>query len=285
MFLISSAYPLAGFWFSDAAGICSFVIGIILLALFDFFLFRFVRKVWIIVTISSLEVAIILSSAFGMWFLTLASVLILLALLIVVSIIYQNEVRAFFESIDIKRDIKKLFRKKNTVKPEYIFDREKVYREIYKSVVDMSQVKRGALITVMRKDDILDDSKIGSIVKQRGVDLNAPVKAELIETIFYEGTRLHDGAIVIKDDKIARAAVFFQSTSKALTGKYGSRHQAALGISENSDSVTVIVSEETGRIAIAFQGELIPVNPDNFMRIFLECMATEPTVQDSSDEK
>ena len=138
----------------------------------------------------------------------------------------------------------------------------------------MSQEKRGALITVMKKDDILDPSKVGTVVKQRGVDLDAPVKAELLETIFYVGTRLHDGAVV-----------FFQSTRQALTGKYRPRHQAALGISENSDSVTIIVSEETGRIGIAFQGELIPVNPDNFMRIFTEYMAYEPTVSNSEDGK
>jgi hypothetical protein len=140
--------------------------------------------------------------------------------------------------------------------PEAIFDREAVYEKVYTAIVDMSRVKRGALITFEKKDNLLDEAKVGTIIKQRGVDVNAPVSAELLETIFYEGTRLHDGAVIIKDDKIARAAVFFTSTARPLTGKYGSRHQAAIGISENSDSVTVIVSEETGRIAIAFQGEL-----------------------------
>jgi diadenylate cyclase len=145
----------------------------------------------------------------------------------------------------------------------------------------MSRLKRGAIITFMKKDNILDDSKVGTIVKQRGVDVNAPVSAELLETIFYEGTRLHDGAVIIKDDKIARAAVFFASTARPLTGKYGSRHQAAIGISENSDSVTIVVSEETGRISIAFQGELTSVTPDSFLRVFEDDMAFEISDEDS----
>jgi diadenylate cyclase len=150
--------------------------------------------------------------------------------------------------------------------------------------VDMSRLKRGALITFMKKDDLLDDTKVGTIIKQRGVDVDAPVSVELLETIFYEGTRLHDGAVVIKDDKIARAAVFFTSTARPLTGKYGSRHQAAIGISENSDSVTVIVSEETGRISIAFQGELTPVTPDNFLRVFEDDMAYDASALANNGE-
>ncbi len=149
----------------------------------------------------------------------------------------------------------------------------------------MSKVKCGALITVMKNDDILDSSQMGSVIKQTGVDLNAPIKAELLETIFYEGTRLHDGAVVIKDDKIARAAVFFQSTSKALTGKYGARHQAALGISENSDAVTIVVSEETGRIALAIQGEFTPVNPDTLLRTFTEAMVSTSSIEVSEENK
>ena len=283
--MMNGQYPFAGYGFDNAAGICSFVFGLLFLALFDFAIFRLVKKIWVWIVAGVLEILIVISAGFGMWFLTLIACLILLIFAMLLFIVSQNEVRSFFENANWKKNVKDLFRKGKKVKPEYIFDREKVYREIYRAVVDMSQEKRGALITVMKKDDILDPSKVGTVVKQHGVDLDAPVKAELLETIFYVGTRLHDGAVVIKGDKIARAAVFFQSTRQALTGKYGSRHQAALGISENSDSVTIIVSEETGRIGIAFQGELIPVNPDNFMRIFTEYMAYEPTVSNSEDGK
>lgn len=285
MFLMNGEYPLAGYWFNDAAGICSFIFSLLFFIALDLAILRLTKKVWIIISACVLEIASMTSAAFGMWYLSIITLVILIILLTLVAIISQNEIRAFFESVNWTKDLKKLFVKKDKkVKPEYIFDRDKVYREIYKAVVNMSQEKRGALITIMRNDDLLDSSKIGSVIKQRGVDLNAPVKSELLETIFYVGTRLHDGAVIIKDDKIARAAVFFQSTNKALTGKYGSRHQAAIGISENSDSVTIIVSEETGRISIAFQGELTPVNPDNFMRIFQDCMATESVSEEPQEE-
>jgi len=109
---------------------------------------------------------------------------------------------------------------------------------------------------------------------KNGTILNAPVSSELIQTIFYPGTRLHDGAVVIRGDKIVAASVYFTPTNRPLTGKYGSRHRAAYGISESTDSVTIVVSEETGRISIAFQGELTPVAPDDLLRIFEEDMAT-----------
>ena len=85
-------------------------------------------------------------------------------------------------------------------------------------------------------------------------------------TIFYPGTRLHDGAVVLRKDHILAASVYYTPTTKPLTGKFGSRHRAAIGISEVSDSVTVVVSEETGRISLAVAGELIHVPADNFLR-------------------
>lgn len=284
--MMNANFPLAGYGFDTPEGICSFVFGLLFFILFDFAMYKLIKKIWAWIVALLLEASITVSLAFGMWYFALVSVIILLFLGMVTFIINQNEIRSFFENLNWKTDLKNMFHKnKKKVEPEYIFDREKVYNEIYKAVVNMSQEKRGALITIMRKDDILDPSKVGTVIKQRGVDLNSPIKAELLETIFYVGTRLHDGAVVIKDDKILRAAVFFQSTRQALTGKYGSRHQAALGISENSDSVTIVVSEETGRIAIAFQGELTSVNPDTFMRVFMEDMDSETAISNSSEEK
>lgn len=167
-------------------------------------------------------------------------------------------------------------RKADSKKPETLIDREQVYQNVKTAVLEMSQKKIGALITFMRKDDLLAPSMVGPIIKQRGVDINAPVTPELIETIFFEGTRLHDGGIIIKDDKIARAAVFYNPTTTPMTGKFGSRHQAAKGISENTDSVTVLVSEETGKISLAVDGEMIPLNPDNFMQILEYYIDLEP---------
>ena len=255
----------------DANWVISLVIALVIIGLGDFLLFKFVshHPVFIAATVL-LEAGIVVSySVPNFDILGIVSGAALLLLVTGAILINMNAVRATM----LNGMFKKEFWKRKKVEPEMVFDRDDLYKAIYKAVIDMSMMKRGCLITFMKKDDLLDDDKIPSVVKQRGVDVNAPVTPELLETIFYVGTPLHDGAVIIKKDKIARAAVFFVATSKPLTGKYGSRHQAALGISENTDAVTIIVSEETGRIGIAFQGDITPDTPDTFMRVFEEDMA------------
>ena len=150
-----------------------------------------------------------------------------------------------------------------------------MYAQIQTAVITMSKQKIGAIITFEKKDNLDDVMKSGTII-------NAPVSAELLQTIFYEGTRLHDGAVIIRNDMIVAASVYFTPTTRPLTGKFGSRHRAAIGISEICDAVTVVVSEETGRISIAHKGELTTVTPDNFLSTFEEAMAfqSEPKKDD-----
>ena len=81
--------------------------------------------------------------------------------------------------------------------------------------------------------------------------------------------------MVIRRDYILAASVYYTPTTKPLTGKFGSRHRAAIGISEVTDSVTIVVSEETGRISLAVGGELIHVSSDNFIRTFEDYMLAE----------
>jgi len=258
----------------NANVIVDFVLAILVIAGLDYLLFKFIKRAFpVVFTLAAESVFLI---GYILKFQYLCYVVGIAFIIVEISILFANlsEYRALAANGFKGKSGLEIFPKRShSPSPEAIFDREAVYEKVYTAIIDMSRVKRGALITFEKKDNLLDEAKVGTIIKQRGVDVNAPVSAELLETIFYEGTRLHDGAVIIKDDKIARAAVFFTSTARPLTGKYGSRHQAAIGISENSDSVTVIVSEETGRIAIAFQGELTPVTPDNFLRIFEDDMA------------
>lgn len=146
-----------------------------------------------------------------------------------------------------------------------IYDKEELYHQIKLAVENLSKTKTGALLTFEKKTPLTDVIKNGTMI-------NAPFTSEIVTTIFYPGTRLHDGAIVIRDNQILAASVYFTATTKPLNGKYGSRHRAAIGISEITDSVTIVVSEETGRVSIAYNGDLIPTNPDNFIRIFQEYM-------------
>ncbi len=143
---------------------------------------------------------------------------------------------------------------------------DEFYNKINETVKILSKTKTGALLTFEKKDDLTE-------IMKNGTQINSPISVELIQTIFYPGTRLHDGAIVIRGDKIVAASVYYTPTTKALTGKYGSRHRAAFGISEISDSVTVVVSEETGRISIAYEGRLEPVAQDEFLNEFVEYMS------------
>ena len=166
---------------------------------------------------------------------------------------------------------KSFLRKKVSKQPvvEKIYDTHTLYQIIDDAVRSLSSTKTGALITFQKKYDLKPFMK-------NGVDLGGcPVTKELLVTIFYPGTRLHDGAVVIKDGKIVAASVYYALTTRPLNGKYGSRHRAAIGISEISDSVTIVVSEETGRISIATNGEINSVTIDDFLNTFTNLMDQE----------
>lgn len=156
-------------------------------------------------------------------------------------------------------------KKKNVEVEKQVTPKEQVYKTIAAAVKNLSKTKTGAILTFEKNTPLNDVIKNGTII-------NAPVCQELIETIFYEGTRLHDGAVVIRGDKILAASVYFEPTKRALKGKYGSRHRAAFGISEITDAVTVVVSEETGRISIAYKARMESCTLDNFYDEFVDFM-------------
>ena len=149
-----------------------------------------------------------------------------------------------------------------------IFDSKAFYEQVGQAVSALSKGRIGALMTFEKSTSLADLTK-------NGVSVHAPFSPELIMTIFYPGTRLHDGAVVIKGNEIVSAAVFYTPTTKAYAGKYGSRHRAAIGISEISDSVTVVVSEETGRISFAVNGELESCDASNFVQVLETYMAVK----------
>ena len=149
---------------------------------------------------------------------------------------------------------------------EKIYDTQLLYKNIESAVISLSNARIGAIMTFEKNTDLKD-------IMKNGVPIHAPVTPEILLTIFYPGTRLHDGAVVIHGNEIIAASVFFTPTTKPFAGKYGSRHRAAIGISEVSDAVTVVVSEETGRISFAVNGDLESVNQANFLRVFENYMA------------
>ena len=124
--------------------------------------------------------------------------------------------------------------------------------ELKNAVYHMSEIKQGALIVLMGKDDIF---KNGTVI-QPGTVVNHKVEEKYLTDMFIEGTPLHDGAAIINGDIILNAAAFVEPSKDPVHGKFGSRHQAALGISETSDAITILVSEETGNVSIAFNGRM-----------------------------
>jgi len=129
-------------------------------------------------------------------------------------------------------------------------EKEKMLSKVCESCLSMSKSRIGALIVIER------EIKIGDIVGT-GITLNADVTAELLTNIFVPKTPLHDGAVIIRNNKIEAASCFLPlSQNPNVSKELGTRHRAGLGISEESDAVVVIVSEETGGISIACGGEL-----------------------------
>ena len=144
--------------------------------------------------------------------------------------------------------------------------RATIIEEVVQAVEKLSERRHGALIVLER------DSTLGDFVRT-GIPLNAAVTSQLLLTIFWPKTELHDGAIIIgRDGKVAAAAAVLPLTaSRNLpTRKMGTRHRAALGISEVSDAVCVLVSEETGRVAITQGGRMLSRVEQDRLRALLE---------------
>ncbi len=265
--------------FSSLTTILTLVLSIVAFAIIDVVFYGLVKRKTPRIFILVSEAAVILSWIFSLDLLLYILLGLLLTGVLVSCFTNMSEVRIFTANVMKGKANFDFFHHSQKVRPEAVYDREEVFKKVDTAIRTLSKQKIGALITFEKNDDLTEIMKNGTI-------LNAPVSAELLQTIFYPGTRLHDGAVIIRGDKIAAASVYYTPTSRPLTGKYGSRHRAAYGICETTDSVTIVVSEETGRISIAFQGELTSVAPDELLRIFEEDMATvSETSEDNPNEQ
>ena len=131
-------------------------------------------------------------------------------------------------------------------------EKENTINIICDSVEYLASRKIGALITFERKDSLME-----FVNKTSSIKLDADITQELITTIFTPGTACHDGAIIIRHNKIASAATYFTLTDNYDIPKtLGTRHRAAIGLSEKNDSVTIVVSEETGYISFVINGKI-----------------------------
>jgi len=173
---------------------------------------------------------------------------------VAVLILFQPEIRSMLEKVGKTTTIFN----NNVTEGEYVH----MINQLVEACTAMSKTKTGALITIQQSQSIEDHI-------EPGIKMDSEVSSELIKTIFQYGTPMHDGAVIIQGVKIACAAAYFPPTTKDLPSKYGARHRAAVGISEITDSITIIVSEETGNISVAIRGQLTQYKPEGLQRLLM----------------
>jgi len=161
-------------------------------------------------------------------------------------IVFQSELRSFLEKMGGNSIISGLNKKNNGSNQVTM----RCIESVVEACIAFSEEKTGALIVFERS------TKLGDVIKT-GTVINADPDAFLIKNIFYDKAPLHDGAMVIRDNRLYAAGCFLPlSSSENIIKDLGTRHRAAIGMSENSDSIVVVVSEETGIISIANDGAL-----------------------------
>lgn len=197
----------------------------------------------------------------------LAGVLVTYGFLAII-IIFQPEIRSVLERLGKSS----VFSRLNTLSSN---ERLKLVDEIVTATMNLSNSRIGALITLEQGHSLSDFIKTGT-------PMNSLVTSDLLQTIFVPTTPLHDGAVIIQGDRIACASAYFPPTNLEAPSRYGARHRAAMGISEITDSVTVVVSEKSGRISIAEEGKLTQMTQAT-LRAYLEKVVLQDEF-DLSDE-
>ena len=195
--------------------------------------------------------------------------------MIAVIVIFQPELRRALEQLGTNKFAKFIGIDKD------IATRTK--EDIYKVVIaveELSKTKTGALIVLERDINIQD-------IIEKGIPVNAEVSPQLLVNIFVPNTPLHDGAVVIGNNKILAAACVLPLVDDGNIDKgLGTRHRAAIGMSKESDSIVVVVSEETGKISIAKDGVLIAdVNEEALKKILITNIVTKRFVVDKKEAK
>ena len=167
-----------------------------------------------------------------------------------VVVILQPELRRAVEELGQKNIISSIIPITVGRGPEGGRFSDKTINEIVKACVEMGRARTGALI-VMEKDESLTD------YERTGIEIDGVVTSQLLINIFEHNTPLHDGAVIVRGDRVTSATCYLPlSDNMRLSKELGTRHRAGVGISEVTDSLTIIVSEETGKISVAYGGDL-----------------------------
>lgn len=188
---------------------------------------------------------------------------------IAVIIIFQPEFRRALEQLGRRNYLSSFFNSDETKSGKKL--EKKVLNEIAKAVYAMAEVKTGALIVIEQ------EVKLGDY-ERTGITIDGEVTSQLLINIFEHNTPLHDGAVLIRNNRIVSATCYLPlSDNLDINKSLGTRHRAAIGVSEVSDSITVIVSEETGAVSLAHNGMIYrSLSQDKFVEKIEELSKNEP---------
>lgn len=178
--------------------------------------------------------------------------------IIAVVVIFQPEIRRFLQMLGLQQNqrISRFFGGENN-------DDDLDVDSLVKACIDMGETKTGALIVLQQTSDL-------SLMAEGGIAVDAKVSPSLLENLFFKNSPLHDGAIIINRNRVVAARCILPSTQSQVPKSYGTRHRAALGMSEVSDAIILVVSEETGALSIA-QGGVIQrdIEPEKFKSVLV----------------
>lgn len=171
--------------------------------------------------------------------------------IIALVVIFQPELRRALDRLGKQSFFMKWFSFGNAEQEKVELFNDRVINEIVKATFEMAKVKTGALI-VIAKDDILTEWI------RTGIDVDAKVTSQLLINIFEKNTPLHDGAVIINGDRVVSATCYLpMSDNMDLDKELGTRHRAAVGMTEVTDTTVIVVSEETGKVSVSADGKLI----------------------------
>ena len=248
------------------------LIDILLVALFMFGIYRMTRGtnapyiftgilvvyfVWVVVRALNME---LLSTILGQ----LVSVGV-----IALIILFQPELRTFLQAIGRRQGgfsfLSRIFNARTGQEP--------ALQPIITACSEMSATKTGALIVLTQRSDLTD-------IVESGITVDARVSVAILENIFFKNAPLHDGAAVIQNDRVVAAKCILPVTQSPVPKAYGTRHRAAIGLTETSDAIVVVVSEETGGISVAFGGKIERnIAPRNLLNAITKHFIDNPAAQ------
>lgn len=187
-------------------------------------------------------------------------------------VVFQPELRRVLEQLGEKQIVSSLIPIIDTNRVSERFS-DKTINEIVKASIEMGRAKTGALIVIEQNVNLGE-------YERTGIVLDSVVTSQLLINIFEHNTPLHDGAVIIRGNRIVSATCYLPlSDNMMLSKELGTRHRAGVGISEVTDSLTIIVSEETGSISVAYRGELkrsVPADVLKEQLVILQNKSVEP---------